>query len=970
MCFLASVAAFALTALVVAALWLGWVFSQPGSSRQLGMLLPEALALLTGTHATAENALLSWDPAQKRLSLRWNDAVFASPRQPGVLAVRHLAAEIRYGWQNEHFLTIDFLKLDQPQLFLPKAQPKTRSDPFLIPTLKTLEHLHWPFAFLKQLEVTDGYAELGRQNALAKIKVSFTATKGRPALLFLSGNWLKGETVIPFRLRAEQLPNRQFDLRVIADSARILSPQFADGEVFLADARAHIVLKPERRRLSLSALHIETADVPLRARANLTWDDDIIGVIFAAATGEMTQMQLLRLWPLMVGQHPREWIQQHLSEGRVTAAEVRGRLRIPLVDPSRTHVDALDGTIDMRGFTVNYLAGMPPVTALNGSAAFDAQDFRIKVQSGVSQNVQIKNGDLRFATHPEGHSILDLKLQLEGALADQLTIVRSIPAAQKGDWGFAPEDASGQGVTDLAMLIPLELKHEHLMTLDATATLTGAGLPLAKGRFRLANADAVVKASLSEVTAKATGTLNSVPVKLEWWQPLTGTGTWRADFSAEGDAALWDALADVPISRYASGPVAAVGRVNGAGDLRLAVPLTETHLKMDAINWQKPAGSAARLNLMVEGATDLYHFDYTGETERLTGDLTRDAAGGIAAMTITDGSMGRSQLNGRLTRNADGRYLGTFTAAGLDLSGLFDDDKTPAAKRGKRSWGWTSLPPMEIEARVQNLWLDQEADQARNAELSLLAGAQGLQRIALRAELGQGHGFSANIFPDDSTPQQDLRLLVTAQDAGLFLRTLGLYRNIRGGELELAARLPRTGATTADGSIRISAFSLMRAPVLARLLSVASLTGPLNLLTGQGIAFDGLYAEWTLSEDDVLTLRKGLMAGMSLGLQAEGKIDLHHETLDLNGAIVPVYVLSSVIGYIPILGDLLTNNQQEGLIAMRYKMRGLMSDPSITVNPFTALTPGFLRGFFDIFKEAPKPVPAPESLAAPQPKAD
>ena len=95
------------------------------------------------------------------------------------------------------------------------------------------------------------------------------------------------------------------------------------------------------------------------------------------------------------------------------------------------------------------------------------------------------------------------------------------------------------------------------------------------------------------------------------------------------------------------------------------------------------------------------------------------------------------------------------------------------------------------------------------------------------------------------------------------------------------------------------------------------------------------------------------MAGTSLGLQAEGTVDLANDTLDLNGAVVPIYVLSNVIGNIPILGNILTNNQTEGLIAMRYKMRGPMNDPNISVNPLTVLTPGFLRGFFDIFKSAP-----------------
>ncbi len=948
--------------MVIAVLWLGWLFSKPGSSQQLGMVLPEALAFLTGTHATVEQAMLSWDPAQKRLSLRWENAVFASPHQPGVLSVRHLAAEMRYGWQENHFLTIDFLKLDQPQLFLPKYARTTRSDPFLIPALKTLEHLHWPFAFLRRLQVTGGYAELGRQQVLAKINLSFAAAEGQTPLLLLSGHWLKGETVIPFRLRAEELPNRQFDLRVIAESARILSPQFKTGEVFLADARAHLLLEPQARRLTLSALRIETADVPVAARAVLHWNNDLVKIRFATQADAMDLGQLERLWPLHAGIYARTWVMQHLTEGRVQKALVRGQLLVPLVDPARTHVESLEGTLDLADFQVAYLEGMPPVTGVSGRATFDARDFIIQVQSGVSQGVALQGGTLKFTAHPElGYSLLDLQLQLAGALADQLAIVRTIPAVRKTTWGFPPEAVAGSGTTDLAMHIPLELKHEHRMTLDATAKLSGVGLPLAGGRFRLMDADALVKASLLSVSAEITGKMNGVPVTVDWLQPLKGADSWTASLRGSGDAALWDSLAGVEVSRYASGPLAVAGQVDGAGNVTLRAALTDAALAIPVINWQKAAGEAASLDLGFDVKKNLYRFDYTGKAEQMRGTLMRDAAGDLQNLTLAEGRIGRSQMQGEISKQNTGEYKGKFTAAGLDVSGLIGPDATPKPEKKLRTWGWTSLPPMQIEARIANLWLDKDAAPATATELSLSAAGKGLERVVLRGLLPEAKGFAVNIFPDANSQHEDLRLLATAEDAGIFLRTLGLYQNIRGGKLELAARLPRTGTVNADGTLRISAFSLMRAPVLARLLSVASLTGPLNLLTGQGIAFDGLYAEWSLLEDDRLKIRKGLMAGTALGLQAEGTVNLAEDTFDLNGAIVPVYVLSNVIGNIPILGDILTNNQKEGLIAMRYQMRGPMEDPNISVNPLTVLTPGFLRGFFDIFKAAPPPdAPQPE----------
>jgi len=38
-----------------------------------------------------------------------------------------------------------------------------------------------------------------------------------------------------------------------------------------------------------------------------------------------------------------------------------------------------------------------------------------------------------------------------------------------------------------------------------------------------------------------------------------------------------------------------------------------------------------------------------------------------------------------------------------------------------------------------------------------------------------------------------------------------------------------------------------------------------------------------------------------------------------------------------------------GLVAFNFSMKGSTDDPEVTMNPLSALTPGFLRHLFDIF---------------------
>ncbi len=62
--------------------------------------------------------------------------------------------------------------------------------------------------------------------------------------------------------------------------------------------------------------------------------------------------------------------------------------------------------------------------------------------------------------------------------------------------------------------------------------------------------------------------------------------------------------------------------------------------------------------------------------------------------------------------------------------------------------------------------------------------------------------------------------------------------------------------------------------------------------------------------------------------------------------IVPIAVLSRVLDRIPILGRAITGGEKEGLFATQFLLRGPLDDPRVTINPLTALAPGFLRDLF------------------------
>ena len=99
----------------------------------------------------------------------------------------------------------------------------------------------------------------------------------------------------------------------------------------------------------------------------------------------------------------------------------------------------------------------------------------------------------------------------------------------------------------------------------------------------------------------------------------------------------------------------------------------------------------------------------------------------------------------------------------------------------------------------------------------------------------------------------------------------------------------------------------------------------------------------------MLELTEARAFSASLGLTVRGRIDQRRGVLDLQGTVVPAYVLNSLLGRIPVLGKLFSAERGGGLVAVNYTLRGPIANPSVSVNPLSALTPGFLRGLFHIF---------------------
>jgi hypothetical protein len=233
--------------------------------------------------------------------------------------------------------------------------------------------------------------------------------------------------------------------------------------------------------------------------------------------------------------------------------------------------------------------------------------------------------------------------------------------------------------------------------------------------------------------------------------------------------------------------------------------------------------------------------------------------------------------------------------------------------------------------------------------------------------LGKGK-ISAAITPSSAGRQVTL----TADDAGLLVKGLFGFGSMKGGALNVSATLSpvATAKNKAPldyaGKVTIRDFKVTDQPFLARLFAAGSLGGVSDLLQGEGITFDKMEIPFR-AQNDAITIHDARAAGPAIGITADGYIDRAHNQIALKGTLAPVYGLNSVLGAIPLLGDVLVSKQGEGIIGMTYSMSGDADQPTLSVNPLSALAPGIFRRIF----EGSMPVaPLPATPPAQQPQAN
>lgn len=783
---------------------------------------------------------------------------------------------------------------------------------------------------------------------------------------------LTGSVMVEAGLETLELTKLQIDAQ--ADHGLLDTMGLLPQPLPVDDISLNLNFDAATRTLMVPGFNFKAGDIPVQVSGSMTGqnDNDYRGDLVAhVATLDLEQVK--NYWPedkkdTALGR----WLFLRLSGAVISDVQADFPLRLDREAHKLTMLALRPKvTFAFDKLRADYHAPLYPVENAKGTGTFEGDALSLHVESGAVKDLKLTDTTIDIIDlTKENAGEAKIHVNLEGPVSTTLDYI-SVPPINLGKkLPIKPAQAKGRGiyVVDVSFPTIKNLPVEDV-NVDVNATLNDLLLPelvkgqdLSGGPYALQVADGMIK-------MKGSGQLAGRPITLDWTQPVHSEGqdtlmavsatvdsddAMRKKFGADLAFIQGSAIADVTYTERANGTEVAVVKAN----------LKPARIMFDPVHYEKAPGLDANATVTVnlrkgaiQNATGL---QVTAPGLNIkNGQLgfgVVDGAVNLTSAKLPDMVMGDTLATINYQRKS-GQMIIDATGKKLDLSPFLSAESEPE-----------SGPAINFTAKVDEAKFDKQ-DSIKNLDLSVVLDGQGDLGQLQMTGLAGGKNAVMRYMPNKDGK---MTLNISAQDAGAFLRAMGIYDNMVGGTLSIDGSPIGTNNRDVKGNLLIKDFNVVKAPILAQLLGIMSLSGVGEQLSSKGIGFtqlDSGFAWLRRRNQDLMTFREGRTSGSALGLTFDGIYDRRKKQLEINGTIIPVSGINTFASNIPLVGQLIAGGKGSALFAATYSVKGPAAKPEMSINPLAVLTPGILRRIF-FEQKTPRRISNDGNATAPKRKAN
>ena len=249
---------------------------------------------------------------------------------------------------------------------------------------------------------------------------------------------------------------------------------------------------------------------------------------------------------------------------------------------------------------------------------------------------------------------------------------------------------------------------------------------------------------------------------------------------------------------------------------------------------------------------------------------------------------------------------------------------------------------INLDIKIDKVYLD------KDYEVNNLNGNMELKNnIVSKANINANFSTSKKLKYTVVSKQDEKVTTLFLDEAKPLVKRYKFIKGFNDGSLDFYSSKKNENSTSI---LKIYDFRLTELPILTKILTLASLQGIADILSGEGIAFDELEMQFS-KKDNLIKIQEMYAIGPAISILLDGYVE-KNKLVSLRGSLVPATTINKVIGNLPILGKILVGSKTgEGVFGVSFKIKGPPKNLQTTVNPIKTLTPRFITRTLEKIKK-------------------
>jgi hypothetical protein len=709
------------------------------------------------------------------------------------------------------------------------------------------------------------------------------------------------------------------------------------------------------RELQLDQMSVSSPVGRMAGSLRARFGDKSPEISFGAQLPQMQVAAVKQLWPFWMARKPRDWIMANLFGGDLTNGSIAvfipaGRMKGPGI-PMELNRNELQISFDLANSRLNLPGDVPPLRDVDAHFDLKGEQLQVDIARATSffpsgRSVLVENSRFALPATYTKPLMADFSLQISGA-ADAVTELANFrPVNALKGTGYKPEDFSGTAKAQItAHMGLLSDQNPPKPSWSAHVELADVALvPAVSGR-KIGDLTGTLDVNPQAARLVAKGTIDTVPADIALVEPIDAASTVKRERVIK--AALTNDQREklVPgLSNIVEGSVGV--ELTRLDETRqgVSLDLSKATLSVPWIGWTKGSGIRAKAQFEVSGEgeqrTDIRNFVLDGEGFGAKGNLAL-SGGSLTSADFSSVQLSPADNYSITLKHAKNNYDISIGGASADLRPIITKLRSSAKGSGlgggsKDSGGATLRAKLdrvigfndETLSNVSLLFSMRDGD-ISGADLSAVTESG----QAVVSEMSRGATIS-----------------ITSGDAGAVVRFSNLYANMRSGLLNL--RLNAHGSDW-NGSLDIRSFSLVNEPRLQSMVASPVGKDGESLSTAVKKNIDVSSAKFQrafaslMYKDGALSMENGVVRGEQIGATFQGMLRDAAGNMEMTGTFMPAYGLNRLFGELPLIGAILGNGNDRGLLGITFKLQGPFEKPKLSINPLSLIAPGVFRQIFE-----------------------